>query len=714
MPAFQRASGIFRRYILPGSFAVGTIYLGSVAWHYRPRDIPGSEPPVIPPPKFGADGTFKIPKFPKIKSRLEQVQDLKKHSASTDDLYDILVIGGGATGTGVALDAASRGLRVALVERDDFSSGTSSKSTKLVHGGVRYLEQAFWNRDYAQFQLVMEALRERTYFLRTAPHLTNWLPIMIPLDKWWKAPYYWCGTKAYDFLARGEGIESSYFLSRSKALENFPQLKRDSVIGALVYYDGAHNDSRMNVSLAVTAALYGATMANYVEVTDLVKDEQGAMRGVKVRDRVPLRDGKKPPEFDVRAKCVINCTGPFADELRKKDNPNAKRLVGAASGVHIILPGYYSPSDMGLIDPKTPDGRVCFFLPWQGNTVVGTTDRDDEVVRDPIPADQDIDWILKTVRKHIAPDIELRRGDILSAWCGLRPLVYNPNKPGTSDLLRTHFIETSDSGLVSLVGGKWTTYRQMAEDCVDTAIHHFGLETRRVDADGIRVSSLPSVDSEEMKPLDGSCQTHMVRLVGAHGFSQNLFINIIQHFGLETDVAKHLTESYGDRAWAVAALCKPTQARFPARGERLAPLYPFVDGEVRYSCRHEMAQTAVDVVARRTRLAFLNSSAALESLPRVIDLMAEELGWDSKRKDVEWKETVKYLESMGLPKPYLSATRKQVEQGKLDFKDSLEYKLYSRHDKPLEEEYVNVMMENIHTTKDIYKLQLWDEIGYGS
>lgn len=616
---------------------VGSVYVGTSLWYHRPREIPGTEPPVVPPPTFGADGSFKRPKFPKIPNRIQVLEKLKAHSESNENEYDILVIGGGATGTGVALDAASRGLKVALVEREDFSSGTSSKSTKLVHGGVRYLEKAFWDRDWEQYQLVREALRERTYFLRTAPHLTNWLPIMIPLDKWWKGPYYWAGTKAYDFLARGEGIEGSYFLSKSKALENFPQLRRDNIVGALVYYDGAHNDSRMNITLAVTAALYGATLANYVEVTGFVKNSAGTITGVKAKDAILTREGKKSPEFAIKAKCVINCTGPFADHLRKLDNPNAKSLVGAASGVHIILPGYYSPSHMGLIDPKTADDRVCFFLPWQGNTIVGTTDKNDEVVRDPVPAEDDINWILKTVRKHIAPDIELRRGDILAAWSGLRPLVYDPNKSSTSSLLRTHFVEMTESGLINCVGGKWTTYRQMAEDCIDTAVHHFGLQTKPVT--GVRVSSDPIVDQEEMHFLDGSCQTHMVRLVGAHGYSQNLFINLIQHYGLETEVAQHLTESYGDRAWSVAAMCQPSQKRFPARGERLAPLYPFVDGEVRYACRAEMAQTAADVLSRRTRLAFLNASAALEALPKVIDIMAEELGWNSSRKDIEWKQS---------------------------------------------------------------------------
>lgn len=682
MPAFQRARSIFTRVVLPGVFGFGAVVGAGLLYSYRPRDIPGFESPIVPPPIFGADGTFKLPRFPKIKPRDRQISDLKASNTHENE-YDILVIGGGATGAGVALDAATRGLKVAIVERDDFSSGTSSKSTKLVHGGVRYLEKAFWDRDYGQYQLVKEALRERTYFLQTAPHLTMWLPIMLPLDKWWKAPYYWVGTKMYDLLASGEGIESSYFLTRSKAIEQFPQLNRDGLVGALVYYDGAHNDSRMNVSLAVTAGLYGATVVNHLEVTGLIKDINGQVCGAKVRDLVRERNNNKRDEFSVKAKCVINCTGPFSDSIRKMDDPKCREMLAPSSGVHVILPGYYSPSHMGLIDPNTSDGRVVFFLPWQGNTIAGTTDESAIITKNPVPSEKDIQWVLNTVKKHISPDINVRRGDVLAAWSGLRPLVRDLNAKSTESMVRSHVVVKSDSGLLTCAGGKWTTYRQMAEECIDEAIKSADLKPRPFE-EKPRISGVPAVDDAETSVLNGTCQTQSVRLVGAHGFSRTLFIHLIQHFGIETEVAQHLTESYGDRAWSVAAMCRPTNLRFPARGERLARLYPFVDGEVRYAVRAEMAQTAVDVLARRTRLAFLNSQAALESLPRVVDIMAEELGWDSKRKDLEWRETVSFLESMGLPKPFLNATRKQVEQGKLDFSSSLEYNMYSRHDKPIE------------------------------
>ncbi|SPO05782.1 related to glycerol-3-phosphate dehydrogenase precursor [Cephalotrichum gorgonifer] len=668
-----------RRWALP---ATAGLLGGAIFYSYRPREIPGFEPPVVPHPIYGADGTFRLPKFPRIRSREEQITRLRRSSEAKDDEYDMLIIGGGATGAGVALDAATRGLKVAIVERDDFSSGTSSKSTKLVHGGVRYLEKAVWNLDYSQYQLVREALKERKYFLKTAPHLSAWLPIMIPIDTWWKAPYFWAGTKAYDFLAGSEGIESSYFLTKSKALEAFPMLKRSDLFGALVYYDGAHNDSRMNVSLAMTAALYGATVVNHMEVTGLLKNDRGKLCGATVRDNIPPRDGQAATEIAVKAKCVVNCTGPFVDSIRKMDDPSFKDIVAPSSGVHIMLPGYFTPANMGLIDPSTSDGRVIFFLPWQGNTIAGTTDEPCSIGPNPLPDEEAIQWILSEIRHYIAPDINVRRGDVLAAWSGIRPLVKDPKAKNTESLVRNHLINISPSGLLTCAGGKWTTYRQMAEECVDEAIAEFGLNTKPF-TNAPSVSGSDAVDDGAI--LDGTCQTHHVRLIGAHGFSKTLFIPLIQHFGVETDVARHLTESYGDRAWAVAALCQPTEKRFPARGERISQLYPFVDGEVRYAVRHEYAQTAVDVLARRTRLAFLNAQAALEALPRVIDIMAQELKWDKARQDLEWTESVAFLESMGLPQPMLSSTRKQVEQGKLDFTSSREWSMYSRHDGPTDD-----------------------------
>ena len=429
----------------------------------------------------------------------------------------------------------------------------------------------------------------------------------------------------------------------------------------------------------MTAALYGSTVVNHMEVTALEKDANGKLNGARVKDLVSKKDGKAPKEFTIKAKGIINATGPFTDSIRKMDDQTVEEIVAPSSGVHVILPGYYSPSNMGLIDPSTSDGRVIFFLPWQGNTIAGTTDAPTDITKNPVAGEEEIGWILSEIRGYLAPDINVRRGDVLAAWSGIRPLVRDPKSKNTESLVRNHLITTSDSGLLTIAGGKWTTYRQMAEETVDEAVKLYNLQPGPV-MQVPRISGTEMID--DSAPLDGTCQTHQVRLIGAHGYSKTLFINLIQHFGVETDVAKHLTESYGDRAWTVAALSAPTNERFPVRGVKISPLYPFIDGEIRYAVRHEYAQTAVDVLARRTRLAFLNAQAALEALPKVIDLMAEELRWNSKRKDREWTDSVQFLASMGLAKSKLSVTRQDVESGRAGEYDEHERKLYSRHGKP--------------------------------
>jgi glycerol-3-phosphate dehydrogenase len=432
----------------------------------------------------------------------------------------------------------------------------------------------------------------------------------------------------------------------------------------------------MNVSLAMTAALYGSTIVNHMEVTGLTKDASGKLNGAIVKDLIREKNGKKAEEFTIRAKGVINATGPFSDSIRKMDDENVKEIVAPSSGVHVVLPGFYSPSNMGLIDPSTSDGRVIFFLPWQGNTIAGTTDAPTQISKDPVAGEEEIGWILNEIQGYLSPDINVRRGDVLAAWSGIRPLVKDPKAKNTESLVRNHLVTVSESGLLTCAGGKWTTYRQMAEDALNEAIKQFNLKTRAV-KEAPRVSGTEMIN--DAAELNGSCQTHQVRLIGAHGFSKTLFINLIQHFGIETDVARHLTQAYGDRAWTVAALSAPTEKRFPARGVRISSLYPFIDGEVRYAVRHEYAQTAIDVIARRTRLAFLNAQAALEALPIVIDLMAKELNWDKKREDLEWKEAVTFLGSMGLPKSKLDVSRKDVESGKAGVFNEHERKLYSRH-----------------------------------
>ncbi|KAF9994024.1 mitochondrial glycerol-3-phosphate dehydrogenase [Entomortierella chlamydospora] len=497
--------------------------------------------------------------------------------------------------------------------------GTSSRSTKLVHGGVRYLEKAVRELDIEQYKLVKEALTERANFLKIAPYLSYQLPIMLPIYKWWQVPYYWAGSKAYDLLAGHQSMESSYFLSRGKALEAFPMLKNDKLVGAMVYYDGQHNDSRMNVALGLTAVQYGAVIANHVEVVELHKDSNKRLCGARVKDTLTGR------EFDVKAKGIINATGPFTDGIRQLDDPSIQTIVSPSAGVHIILPNYYSPGHMGLLDPATSDGRVIFFLPWQGNTIAGTTDSATNVTQNPMATEEEINWILGEVKNYLNPDVKVRRGDVLAAWSGIRPLVRDPAAKSTEGLVRNHMINVSDSGLLTIAGGKWTTYRAMAAETIDEAIKEFNLKPNR------------------------ECSTDRVKLIGSHGYSKTMFIRLIQQFGLETEIAQHLANSYGDRAWAVASLAQSTGKRWPVFGRRISPQYPYVEAEVRYAVRREYACTAVDVIARRLRLAFLNVHAAAEALPRVIEIMADELNWDQERQDKETEKAKEFLTTMGLP-----------------------------------------------------------------
>jgi len=435
----------------------------------------------------------------------------------------------------------------------------------------------------------------------------------------------------YDMLAGSENMESSYVLGRGKALEAFPMLKATGLAGAVVYYDGQHNDTRMNVALALTAVHHGAVVANHTSVTAIHKKEVNGKPDQICGAR--LKDELTGEEWDVRCKGVINATGPFSDSIRKMDAPTAQEIVAPSSGVHITLPGYYSPRDMGLIDPQTSDGRVIFFLPWQGNTIAGTTDTAAPVEAHPRPKEEEIQWILDEVRNYLSPDIKVRRADVLSAWSGLRPLVKDPAAKDTQSLVRNHMINVSDSGLLTIAGGKWTTYREMAEQTVDKAIETFNL-----------------------KPLRG-CVTKETRLLGSHGWSKTMYVKLLQRFGLETDVAKHLSATYGDRAWSVCSIAEATGQRWPVHGVRLDPLYPYLEAEVRYACRSEYAATAADFVARRTRLSFLNVEATVQALPRIIEIMSAELGWDQKRKDSEFKDSVEFLASMGLQPARLDSLR---------------------------------------------------------
>ncbi|KAM7153870.1 glycerol-3-phosphate dehydrogenase, mitochondrial isoform 2-T4 [Macrochelys suwanniensis] len=508
------------------------------------------------------------------------------------------------------------GLKTALVERDDFSSGTSSRSTKLIHGGVRYLQKAIMRLDFEQYRMVKEALHERANLLEIAPHLSGPLPIMLPVYKWWQLPYYWVGIKLYDLVAGSQCLKSSYVLSKSRALELFPMLQKDRLVGAIVYYDGQHNDARMNLAIALTAARYGAATANYTEVVHLLK-KTDPKSGKEYVCGARCRDVLTGQEFDVKAKCVINATGPFTDSVRKMDDQEVSNICQPSAGVHIVMPGYYSPDNMGLLDPATSDGRVIFFLPWEKMTIAGTTDTPTEVTPHPIPTEEDINFILTEVRNYLSCDVEVRRGDVLAAWSGIRPLVTDPSSKDTQSISRNHVVAVSDSGLVTIAGGKWTTYRSMAQDTIDAAIQAHNLKA-------------------------GPCKTVGLLLQGAKDWSPTLYIRLVQDYGLESEVAQHLASTYGDKAFEVAKIAQVTGKRWPIVGKRLVSEFPYIEAEVMYGIK-EYACTAVDMISRRTRLAFLNVQAADEALPRIIDIMGKELHWSEQKKKEELESAKKFL-----------------------------------------------------------------------
>lgn len=426
-------------------------------------------------------------------------------------------------------------------------------------------------------------------------------------NRLWQIPYYWVGIKAYDLVAGSQLLKPSYYISKAKALEFFPMLKKEKLCGALVYYDGQHNDARMNISIALTAARLGANVANHVAVIELLHktEENGSKKlyGARCLDRYT---GK---EFEVRAKCVVNATGPYTDLIRQMDDKEVRKICQPSSGVHIVLPDYYSPQNMGLLDPHTSDGRVIFFLPWQKHTLAGTTDSPCTITDYPTPAEEDVNFILNEVKNYLNEDVQVRRGDILSAWAGIRPLVSDPNKADTQSLARNHIVHVSDTNLVTIAGGKWTTYRSMAEETVDACIKACNL-----------------------KPTNG-CLTKELVVEGAHNWSPTSFIRLVQDYGLETEVAIHLSNTYGDQADKVAEMSDLTGKRWPVLGIRLHQEFPYIEAEVKYAVQ-EYARSAVDVIARRTRMSFLNVLAADEALPRIVEIMARELNWNAKKQKV--------------------------------------------------------------------------------
>jgi glycerol-3-phosphate dehydrogenase len=490
--------------------------------------------------------------------------------------WDIAIIGGGATGVGIAVDAAARGYSACLLEQSDFGKGTSSRSTKLIHGGVRYLQQG-------NISLVTEALEERGRLRQNAPHLVHDLAFVVPNYSWWEAPFYGIGMKVYDLLAGRWGFGRSRLLSKAEVLQRIPTLEQNGLRGGVLYYDGQFDDTRLLINLAQTADALGASLINYAKVSAIAHDQQGFACGLTFTDE------ETGASHTIASRCVINATGPFSDAVRKLDDPSATPIIAPSQGVHLVLDRSFLPGDSAIMVPRTSDGRVLFVIPWHQHALLGTTDTPISTpTLEPIAMDHEIDFLLDTARRYLSR--AATRADVLSVFTGIRPLVRS-NHASTGDsantaaISREHSILVSNSGLISIAGGKWTTYRKMAADCVDQAITIGKLEERE-------------------------CTTSELKI---HGYLES------------TDQNDDLAV-YGSDAVGLKELMK-NDAKF---AERLHDSLPIVAAQVLWAAREEMARTVEDVLARRTRALFLNSAAAIAMAPRVAEIMANALARDPK------------------------------------------------------------------------------------
>jgi glycerol-3-phosphate dehydrogenase len=492
---------------------------------------------------------------------------------SRTEPWDIVVVGGGATGVGVAVDSATRGYSTLLLEQADFGKGTSSRATKLVHGGVRYLEQG-------NVSLVMEALKERGLMRQNAPHLVSELPLIVPSYAWWEGPFYGIGLKLYQMLSGKYGFGASQLLSKEETTKRLPSVRTEGLTGGVVYYDGQFDDTRLLINLVSTAFEQGATLLNYAHVTALHKGDDGIIRGLTWQD---VESGES---FEVNARVVVNATGAFTDSVRQLADATAKKMIAPSQGAHIILDRSFLPGPDAILVPHTKDGRVMFALPWHNHTLVGTTDTPIETASlEPVALDQEVEFMLETAALYLAR--KPTKADILSVWAGIRPLVKAGDGKNTAALSRDHTVHIDQSGLLSIAGGKWTTYRNMAEDAVDQAA---------------TLADLP----------DKPCVTKNLNIHGFHPNPDKL--GTLGFYGTDAQLIRDLV------------------AKDITLGKALDSDLPYIAAEVIWAAREELALTVEDVLARRTRALFLNAKAAIRMAPTVAALLAQELG-----KDKAWQ-----------------------------------------------------------------------------
>ena len=531
--------------------------------------------------------------------------------------FDVCIIGGGATGSGCALDARLRGLSTVLIEAQDFASGTSSRSTKLIHGGIRYLQEAVNDLDPGQYRVVKRALAERRIMLDNARFLAHPMQFLVPCYSRWEVFYYGAGTKIYDRIAGRHNFFSSRFLPATDAIARWPRLQGGGLRGAIAYADGQFDDARYAVALVQTFAEAGGEAVNHARLVGFERDAGGTISEAQIEDQ-----GTKA-HTTVRARVFVNATGPDSDQIRSLANPNLPRRLRLSKGVHLLLPLDERTSD-AMVVPKTDDGRVIFAIPWLGRLLVGTTD--DEIAHgdELLVRSAEADYLLQQVNRYLSQPFQI--ADVVGGFAGLRPLVSWGKGGETKNLTREHEVEVDpESGLISVLGGKWTTYRAMAEDAINAVQQRLDLPVR-------------------------GCVTRQYPLSGSEGYSEEYPRTLVSRYGVPEETARHLAEKLGTRAATVLDLARQE----PEMAQPLVAGHPAIRAEVAYSARNEMAATLDDVLGRRTGLQFFSWEAAMAAAPVVAAVMQREMGWDSAqaRRAVDgYTDTISdWMEKIGLAK----------------------------------------------------------------
>jgi glycerol-3-phosphate dehydrogenase len=550
-----------------------------------------------------------------MKSRNDALGSMARHQ------FDVCVIGGGAIGAGCALDSQLRGLKTALVDAGDFAGATSSASTKIAHGGVRYLEEAVKDVDPAQYHVVTRALRERIRILKNGPYLSRTMEFLAPCFGWADAAYYDLGLKLYDWVSGDARIFPSRFLSREETLRRMPTLKQAGLVGSVAYADGQFDDARYNIALVKSFAEAGGEALNYARVVGFEKDARGQLRAAEVEDQIAHT------KFPVPASVFVNATGIFSDKLRQLATPGIQPRMRPSKGIHILLPLEVMPSDDALMIPKTEDGRVLFAVPWMGRLLVGTTEQEVSADDELYVTKSEVEYVLRHLNQYLARPVA--PGQIVSGIAGARPLVSAGDSRDTKKLARNDEIEIDErSGLISIMGGKWTTYRAMAEDTVNTVQKHIGTE----------VTPSPTRDH----PLSGS-----------DGYTGDYWQSLVREHNIPNDTAQHLAAKYGTSAKQILDLAKSE----PDLSEPILPGLPALRAEVIFCARKEMATTIEDVLFRRLGIQPYSWRSAIHAAPVVASILAPEMAWSSEATHLATRQYIdkinRCLELAGLsPEPF--------------------------------------------------------------